>query len=233
MREAVGHLDELFATPAARAAHAELLARAGCRVHDVTEGVLASLADTVTPQGLVGIARLPHAALDDALPLATRPLTVVLVEVADPGNVGTAVRTADAAGAAGVVVTAGSADVRNPKAVRASAGSLFHLPVATGVPFAEVAQACRRRGVAIVGADSRGERRHVEVDLLRPTAVVFGNEAHGLDSGVLAACDVVARVPIHGRAESLNLAATVAVFAYEASRQREAAGWTAVGKVSG
>jgi RNA methyltransferase, TrmH family len=245
VREAVEHLERLFVTEAAAARDPRLVAavaEAGAAITPVADEVLASLAETVTPQGLVGVARLEAAALDTVLDAAVAAqvrtagprgagLVVVLWEVRDPGNAGAIIRTADAAGAAGVVLAGDSVDPRNGKAVRASVGSLFHLPIAETRSFAEVVAGCRGRGLALVAADASGDRLHTELDLAGPTALVFGNEARGLDARVLGECDAVARVPILGRAESLNLAATVAVMVYEAARQREVA--DARGRIGG
>ncbi|MBW3602726.1 MAG: RNA methyltransferase [Actinobacteria bacterium] len=233
VREAAGRLRTLFATPAAMARErdtAERARAAGAEVVAVSERVLATLATTVTPQGLVGVATLRAVAVDEAVGAGT--LVIVLAGVSDPGNAGAVVRSADAAGATAVVVTAGSVDVRNPKAVRASAGSLFHLPVVRDAVFADVAAACRARGLRLVAAAADGARTVVELDLRAPTAIVFGNEASGLDDGARRACDVSARVPMHaggragfaGRAESLNLAAAAAMMLYEAARQRRRLG---------
>lgn len=240
IREALPWLRRLFVTAEALQRDAELigLARArGVAVLPVTPEILASLADTVTPQGLVGVAAMPPQDLAATLDaIGTRAaLLVVLSQVRDPGNAGAIVRSADAAGADAVVLTSRSVDPGNPKAVRASAGSVFHLPVVTGVSEDDVVAACRQRGIQVVAAAAGGAVAFTEVDYTRPTAIVFGNEAHGLDEGLIAASDVVAAVPIHaaarpgreGSAESLNLAATVAVFVYEAARQRQGRGWAA------
>lgn len=227
--EAEGALTKLFVTESAAADHAALVRQAGAdgvEVLTVTERVLASLADTVAPQGMVGVAEQAQPALDTVLDAAG--FVVVCWQVRDPGNVGAVVRTADAAGADGVVTTSGSVDVRNPKAVRASAGSIFHLPIACDADPDALVAACRSRGVALVAADGQGPTPHTEVDFRRPTALVLGTEAHGLPAAVTAAADVVAHVPIHGRAESLNLAATAAVLCYEAARQRSRTGAPAV-----
>lgn len=238
IREALPYLERVFATTEAVRREAALLAdlrAGGVPVMEVADDVLASLADTITPQGLVAVASLPvpdlDATLDEIQRITAAPLLVVLSEVRDPGNLGAIIRSADAGGADAVVLTAGSVDPGNPKAVRASAGSLFHLPVVAEVPHAELVAACRARGIQLVAAAPRGAVPFTRVDLTRPTALVFGNEAHGLDDALLDDCDVAALAPIHagpragrsGSAESLNLAATVAVFVYEAARQREAA----------
>jgi TrmH family RNA methyltransferase len=223
--EAVDYLRHLFVTPSAAAHHPALVERVasgGVHVTHVTEEVLSSIADTVTPQGVVGVAALPQADLAHVLEAAT--LLAVGVQVADPGNVGAIVRVADAAGVDAVVLTAGSVDPCNPKAVRASAGSLFHIPVLVDQDLETVLLACRKQKLQLVATDAKAQTPYTEVDLRASTALLFGNEAHGLPSEVLARCDAVVRLPIRqrpsGSAESLNLATTVAVLAYEAVRQR-------------
>lgn len=221
--EAAGKLRQVFLTEAALREHPRLVAAArrdGAEVVTVSEDVCAAIATTRTCQGVVAVAALPPAPLADAL--AAARLVLVCCEVGDPGNAGTIVRTADAAGADAVVFAGASVDPRNPKVVRASAGSLFHLPVVHGVGWAEVERACRRAGLRLVAADAAAPARYTDVDLAGPTALVVGNEAHGLDPRVRAGCDLAVSVPIHGRAESLNVAAAVAVLTYEAARQRAA-----------
>lgn len=217
---ALGCLRRLFATdPGAELA--QRAAAAGAEVVAVSDRVLASLADTVTPQGVVGVAELAAPTLEGAL--AGAGLVVVCWQVGDPGNLGTVIRSADAAGADAVVCTTQGVDPRNPKAVRASAGSIFHLPVVADVPPAAVVAACRRHGLQLVAADAGGATAYTAVDLTRPTAVLLGNEAHGLPPDAVDCADVVTAIPIHGRAESLNLAVTAALLVYEAARQRSAA----------
>jgi RNA methyltransferase, TrmH family len=154
-------------------------------------------------------------------------LVVVLANVRDPGNAGTVLRTADAAGADGVVFAAASVDPYNSKCVRASAGSLFHLPVVAGHDLAAALAALRSAGLQVLAAD--GSATSVldtpgGPDLSRPTAWLFGNEAWGLPDDLLQLADHVVAVPIYGRAESLNLAAAAAVCLYSSARQLRAAG---------
>src|SRR5579859_4169775 len=195
--------------------------RRGATVHLVSGEVMASLAQTVTPQGLLGVCGfvdVPLASLTEARPR----LVVVLSHVRDPGNAGTVLRTADAAGAQGVVFSSASVDPYNGKCVRASAGSLFHLPVVTGTGPAEAVAALRAAGLRILAADGRGDRSLDEVteagELAGPTAWLFGNEAWGLPDELLALADEAVAVPIYGRAESLNLAAAAAVCLYGSAR---------------
>jgi TrmH family RNA methyltransferase len=214
----------VLATPAAAARHRRLVddaGAAGAEVLLVAEPVLAALAQTVTPQGLVAV--VPSVARGlDALPAEPR-LVCVLAEVRDPGNAGTVLRAADAFGADAVATTAGSVDLEGPKAVRASAGSLFHLPVLAGVAWPELARTLAGRGVALVGADPHARDDTDAAPLEGPVALVLGNEAHGLGDDVRRDLDHLVRLPIHGRAESLNLAAAAAVLLWETARRQRAA----------
>ncbi|MFP8886183.1 MULTISPECIES: TrmH family RNA methyltransferase [Streptomyces] len=237
VREAVGHrsggeptLTELFTTPEAAERHADIVAAAraaGARIRTATDEVIAELSQTVTPQGLVGVCRFLDLPFDRVL--AARPkLVAVLANVRDPGNAGTVLRCADAAGADAVVLTDASVDLYNPKSVRASVGSLFHLPVAVGVPVERAVAGLREAGVRVLAADGAGEHDlDTELDEGRmggPTAWVFGNEAWGLPEETRALADEVVRVPIHGRAESLNLATAAAVCLYASARAQRAPG---------
>jgi RNA methyltransferase, TrmH family len=221
--------DSLLATERAAARHAGLvnLARQrGAQVTLVAEPVLAALAATTTPQGLVAV--LPSVLRPlEALPPSPR-LVCVLAEVRDPGNAGTVLRTADAFGADAVVTTRGSVDPQSPKAARAASGSLFHLPVVAGAPWPALRAALRERGLRLVGADPHAAATVDEAPLADPVALVLGNEAHGLPAEVAADLDLLVRVPLAGRAESLNLAAAAAVLLYEATRDRREA--SAVGR---
>jgi len=227
VREAAGSpgtLLELYVTAEAADRYADILAAARAAGADVVRAsgeVVASLSGTVTPQGMVGVCARIGSSLPDLL--ATAPtLVTVLAHARDPGNVGTVIRCSDAAGVGGVVLTDASVDPLNPKAVRASAGSLFHLPVVTGPTVEELLPALRAAGLRVLAADGAGERDLDDLlddgSLVRPTAWVFGNEAWGLPETTRALCDDVVRVPIHGRAESLNLATAAAVCLYASAR---------------
>ncbi|WP_433323903.1 TrmH family RNA methyltransferase [Spirillospora sp. CA-294931] len=222
--EVPGRLTELFATAEAESRHPELVTaadRAGVPVLRVSGEVMADLAQTVTPQGLLAVCSLIDVPLAEALAPGTR-LVTVLAHVRDPGNAGTVLRTADAAGSDAVVFTDASVDPYNGKCVRASAGSLFHLPVVTGPRFDELVPELKASGLTVLAADGAGERtldHAIDGGLLaRPTAWVFGNEAWGLPDEILRQVDEVVRVPIHGRAESLNLATAAAVCLYASAR---------------
>jgi TrmH family RNA methyltransferase len=221
---APGVVTELFITAPAQARHGELVAVAagqGLPVHLVSGEVMAELAQTVTPQGILAVCRFVDVPL--SLVTAAAPqLAVVLANVRDPGNAGTVLRTADAAGTQGVIFSEACVDPYNSKCVRASAGSLFHVPVVMGTPLPVAVAALRDAGLRVLAADGSARRSLDELgaeDLLRqPTAWLFGNEAWGLPPDVLSLADEAVAVPIYGRAESLNLAAAAAVCLYASAR---------------
>jgi TrmH family RNA methyltransferase len=188
-------------------------------VSPVTGDALAALAETVTPQGLVAVCA--HLDLPITQALDTR-LMAILAGIADPGNAGTVLRTADAAGAGAVVFAGDAVDPYNGKCVRASAGSLFHLAVVRGGEPYQIIAAAREAGLRVFAADPYGDADLDDLadagELAAPTAWLFGSEAHGLPPELSAAADARVRVPIHGRAESLNLAAAAAICLYSSAR---------------
>jgi TrmH family RNA methyltransferase len=214
-----GALEVLFHTEALH----PLLTRAreaGADLVGVSDDVMARLTGTVTPPGLVGVAPFVDVGLDE-LPESTG-CVAILHAVRDPGNAGTVLRSADAAGADAVVFSTASVDVYNAKTVRASAGSLFHVPIVRGVDTPAAIDSLRGRGVRILAMDAGGRVDLFDQDLSRPVAFVFGNEAWGLPEDVARLADDSVRVPIVGRAESLNLAAAASVCLFEwARRHRE------------
>ncbi len=220
---------ELFATPSALERHgdiADAAADAGLEVEYVTEEVLDAMADTVTPQGFVAVCRQFPTAVKDVFADSPR-LVAILEEVRDPGNAGTIVRAADAAGADAVVFTGRAVDLYNPKVVRSSTGSIFHLPVAVGADLDDVLERARATGLTVLAADVKGEdllTARNEGILERPTAWLFGNEARGLPDEQLALADRVVTVPIYGHAESMNLATAASVCLYESAFAQRSAG---------
>ena len=214
----------LFVTAPAQARHAELVEAAedaGVEVNLVSGEVMGELAQTVTPQGLLAVCDFVDVPLD-RLDNSKLRLVAVLANVRDPGNAGTVLRSADAAGADAVIFADASVDLYNGKCVRASAGSLFHLPVVAGSPLRQAAAALRGAGLQVLAADGGASRELDELEgdgaLGRPTAWLFGNEAWGLPADLLAFADEAVAVPIYGRAESLNLAAAAAVCLYASAR---------------
>jgi TrmH family RNA methyltransferase len=203
--------------PPAAAGVVDAAARGGARVFELAPGVLQRVAGTVTPQPVLAIISQRRTPLDA---LAEASFLVVCVDVRDPGNAGTVLRSAEAAGADGVVCCEGTVDVYNPKCVRASAGSLFHVPVVVGGDAVTVLEQIGTWGIHRLGAAAGRGSDYADTDLRRPTALVVGNEAHGLPASLTDALDGFVHIPIMGRAESLNVGMACAVLCFEAARQR-------------
>ena len=216
---AAGAVKDVYLTRAAVERHPDLAEPGGdVRVFVCTDEVLAELAGTVTPQGVVAVARLPRHTLDE---LRAPRLVAICAHVRDPGNAGTIIRVADAVCADAVVLTDASVDPYNPKCVRSTTGSIFHLPVITGPTLAESVAAVRAHGATVLAADGAGEQ---SLDALAgpgaggvfgsPVAWVFGNEAWGLPAEDAALADHRVAIPMPGRAESLNLAMAATICLY-------------------
>ena len=238
---------EVFATEACldrQPELADLAAEVPLRL--ATDEVISAMVTTISPQGIAAVCTIADYDLDEVLASGAR-LIAVLCEVRDPGNAGTILRAADSAGADAVVLTASSVDIHNPKAVRSTAGSLFHLPVVTGVDFDFLMSALRAHGITVLAADGYG---NVDLDRLQdesalrrlapqpqaepggsaaavepsqprlenPTAWLFGNEAQGLSDAQLADADYRVAVPVYGRAESLNVGTAATVCLYASAR---------------
>jgi TrmH family RNA methyltransferase len=226
VREALavpGCVREVFALPGRHGDLRELAETRdeGLPWHLVEEPAMAVLSETVHPQGVVAVCRRLDVPLTDVLSARPR-LVAVCADIRDPGNAGTVIRCADAAGAGGVVLTGDSVDVYNGKAVRASAGSLFHVPVALSPDRSSTVRTLQESGMIVLAADGYGD---VDLDdatdsglLGGPTAWLFGNEAWGLPAELADLADHRVRIPIHGRAESLNLATAAAVCLYASAR---------------
>jgi TrmH family RNA methyltransferase len=215
-------LVDLFATPTALERYSEIAraaAEAGLEVEFVSEVVIDAMADTVTPQGIIAVCRQFPTSLKDILG-AEPKLIAILEEVRDPGNAGTIIRAADAAGADAVILTGRSVDLYNPKVVRATTGSLFHLPVAVGSELESVVEKAKGAGLQVIAADIKGAdllAARKAGALAAPTAWLFGNEARGLSDAHYALADWVITVPIYGHAESMNLATAASVCLYESA----------------
>lgn len=226
LREALRYRPELiteaYATPTAMERHADIAdaaAAADVEIEYVAEEALDAMADTVTPQGFVAVCRQFPASLKSLFSGGVR-LVAILEQVRDPGNLGTIIRAADAAGADAVVLTGRTVDLYNPKVVRSTTGSLFHLPVAVGADLGQAVARAREAGLAVLAADVKGDDLTgalADGSLSSPTAWVFGNEARGLDDADLALADRVVRVPIFGRAESMNLSTAASVCLYQSA----------------
>lgn len=213
-----GCVEELFARP-----DAPLPAGASdVPVTLVEERALELLSDSVTPAGVVALCRFVDVPLDAALSAGSRRLVAICADVRDPGNAGTVIRCADAAGADAVVLAGSSVDLYNPKTLRASVGSAFHLPVAVDATPEDAVRAAQGAGYAVLAADGAGEASLYDADLASvmtgPTAWLFGNEAWGLPDELAALADHRVSIPIHGHAESLNLSTAAAICLYESAR---------------
>ena len=209
---------EVFVTEAAAERYeAELssLRRAGVAVEQVNSRVMEKISDTKTPQGVVSVVH--HLDLDFEEILQAQPRLVVLLDrIQDPGNAGTIIRAADAAGADAIVFSNGSVDPYNPKVVRSTAGSLLHVPISVSVDLEDAVDRLRRSGIQVFATAMDGEPLN-EIDqevLGKPTAWVFGNEAQGVAEGLIRACDKSVSIPIFGSAESLNLATAASICLY-------------------
>lgn len=209
---------EVFATTTAWDRYAALRADAPWTL--VEDRALASLSDSVTPAGVVAVCRSLDRPGEHLLTGSS--LAVIGVDVRDPGNAGTLVRCADAAGADAVVFAGTSVDPHNAKTVRASVGSLFHVPFAVDLDAAHAIAAARAAGLTILATTGEGGTNLDEADdlIAGPVAWVFGNEAAGLSEEMIAAADHRVSIPIYGRAESLNLATAAAVCLYASARAR-------------
>lgn len=186
-------------------------------VRRLRPGVLERVADTVTPQPLLAVVRRPDTTLAD---VADVTFVVLCVDLQDPGNAGTVLRSAEAAGAGAVLFAGASVDPYNPKAVRASAGSLFHMCVVSGGGTIEMLEALGDRGLHRLGTVARAGTPLDDVDLVSPVALVLGNEAHGLPAEVEAVLDEQVTIPMAGRSESLNVGMAASVLCFEVARRR-------------
>ncbi|MBV7281406.1 RNA methyltransferase [Corynebacterium sp. TAE3-ERU30] len=218
-----GVATDIFVTESANARHAGIVntaASLGVYVHPVTDRAAKKLADTVSGTGIIAVCT-PIVTRVDAFSEAPAPTLVSIpVDTSEPGNAGTLIRVADATGADHVLFAGDTVDPLNPKVVRSSAGSLFNVPVTREPNIPKVLDAVREKGLQIVATTAEGETSLDDAQevLAQPTAWLFGNEAHGLHEKLIEQADVRIRIPLRGRAESLNLATAAAICMYESSK---------------
>ena len=210
-----GLVCEVFATEAAVDRFGALLDSAPVQL--ITERAAKTLSDTVTPVGLVAVCRLPETSIEDVLAAAPR-LIAVAVEISEPGNAGTLIRTADAMGAGAVILAGHSVDPYNSKCLRASAGSIFSIPVLGDIEPAAAVAALQRAGLQVLATTVDGELSLDTAELAAPTAWLFGPEAHGLPADVAAMADHRVHIPMPGNAESLNIASAASICLYQSAR---------------
>jgi RNA methyltransferase, TrmH family len=215
-------VDEVVAEPGCPGDLLDRAAAAGAVVHRAPAGALARVVDTRTPHGVAAVARLADTTAAAAV-AAAGPLALVLVGVGDPGNAGTLLRSAEAAGAGAALFCDGAVDPFGPKCVRASAGAVFRLAVTRDGAGADVLAALAAAGTGAVAAVARGAPAYDAADLRGPVAIVLGSEPHGLPAAVAGAVGTAVTIPMAGRAESLNVAMAGTILCFEALRQRRAA----------
>lgn len=198
----------------------DMIQKRGCLVFRALPAVYTKISDMDTPQGIMVVVRKKEFALPEMVSPDANPLLILLDGVQDPGNVGALLRTADAAGCSGVIMSQGCADLYAPKTVRATMGSLFHLPIIERVSSCEVLRCLQEKGVAVMATTLENAANYCSFDLTCPVVIVFGNEGNGISAEVLALADGKMKIPIFGKAESLNVGAAAAIILFEARRQR-------------
>ncbi|NLK87758.1 MAG: RNA methyltransferase [Clostridiaceae bacterium] len=194
--------------------------RRGIRVYEVPDTLFGSISDTKNPQGILAVLGLHKVQLRDAE--VTGELVVILDGIRDPGNMGTIIRTADAAGCAGVIIPDGCVELFNPKVLRATMGSVYHLPILHCGGIAEAMSFCREKGFRLYASHLEGAVSIYDADLSGNTALIIGSEAEGISSEALGLADALVRIPMGGRAESLNASVAAGVMIFEAVRQKAA-----------
>ena len=213
-------------TDIARVSHSDLLQlvlQTGTEFLEASDVDISRLSQAQSPQGVIAISRFIDVKLE-TLPTDQNAQFIFLNNIRDPGNLGNIIRTADAAGVAGVLLTSGSVDIYNPKVVRASTGSIFNVPIVTGVALEECIASLKQFGIRVIAADVSGRSiSDLEQQTIFHNAIVwlFGNEAHGLSNDDIAVADEVVSVPIFGRAESLSLQTAAAICVYQSSFARQ------------
>jgi RNA methyltransferase, TrmH family len=223
--EAVIVSEELMQKERAAAAIAEL-SRVSKRVSSVSEKLLESVSYTKTPQGIIVLARRP-AASEERLEASINKnsLLVVLHRINNPVNVGAILRTAEAAGATGVITTRDTSDPLSPKSLRGAMGSAFRLPIWSGISYTEMIEWCRNRGIVSICADAEGGTSYTEIDWTGPTALILGPESTGFTSEELQSAKYTVSIPMKGAAESLNVSVAAGILLFEAARQRALTGF--------
>jgi len=187
--------------------------------YKVSKKEFAEISEVETPQWILAVVKQQKFELRDILKVAN-PLIVCCVEVQDPGNLGTIIRTADAVGASGVILSRGTVDLYNSKTVRSTMGSLFHLPIVQADDIVDTLETLKKKNVKLVAADLKGKNDYFLTDYRNSTAILVGNEGAGMPAGIVDLCDEIVKIPMPGQAESLNVGVSTAVVLYEALRQR-------------
>jgi TrmH family RNA methyltransferase len=218
--EAVIASEELIRKEKATEAFTEI-SKVSRRVGTVSEKLLESISYTTTPQGIIALAQRPESSPQRlAASLTAESLLVVLHQINNPVNVGAILRTAEAAGATGIITTRNTSDPFSAKSLRGAMGSAFRLPIWRHADFTEAVSWCRERSISLVGTDADAHFRHTDYDWTRATALLLGPESIGLTADELKAADQTVSIPMQGEVESLNVSVAAGILLYEAARQR-------------
>ncbi len=185
----------------------------------VTDKLFKEISDTQNPQGIMAICHQKKYFIEDMLKFKN-PFLILIDQIQDPGNLGTIIRTADAAGAHGIILSKGTVDLYNLKLLRATMGSIFHLPIIQNADMLEVLDVLRKNKILTLSAHLKGEKTPYELDLKNSAAIVIGNEANGISDEVAGNTDILVKLPMAGRAESLNASVASGILLYEVVRQR-------------
>jgi TrmH family RNA methyltransferase len=212
-------MSDMFLAGQGKEELADIIEKSSIRCYGVPESLFGSISDTRTPQGILAVLRLQRQALKEAVP--GKGMLVVMDNVRDPGNMGTIIRTADAAGCAGVIVTEGCVDVFNPKVLRSTMGSIFHIPVYHCGSVEEALKKVKESGFLICSSHLEGATDIFDVDLTGNVALVIGSEAGGVSESAVRNADLLVRIPMAGRAESLNVSVAAGIMMFEAVRQKK------------
>ncbi|WP_371369607.1 23S rRNA (uridine(2479)-2'-O)-methyltransferase [Sporomusa rhizae] len=199
----------------------EKITNMNCKMVVVPENIYNKISDTDQPQGIMVILEKRPSTIDTMVSgINKQPLLIILDGIQDPGNVGTIIRTADAAGCTGVIVLKGSADIYAGKTVRATMGSLFHLPITEALSPSELLPVLKEAGIKVMATGLQKSFSYYQADFNNPVAIVLGNEGQGVSAELLKAADSCLTIPLVGQAESLNVAVAAGIILYEAIRQR-------------
>lgn len=185
----------------------------------ISDSLFEKISDTVNPQGILAVCAVKEYNLED-LNLSENPLIIILENVMDPGNMGTIIRTADAAGADGIVLTKGCVDIYNPKVIRATMGSIFHLPIYRNADGIEFVKKLNKNNIITIGAHLKGNIAPYSVNMKKGIGIIIGNEANGLSNNISNEAAALVRIPMPGKAESMNAGIAAGILIYEAVRQR-------------
>lgn len=214
-------LEKVYASESFAKDHMSLLNSCGsCGYEIVSDNVFKQMSDTKTPQGIMALVKVPEYSMEDLLPAGKVPLLVVLENIQDPGNLGTIIRTAEGAGATGIIMSNDTVDIYNPKTIRSTMGSLFRMPFIYAESISGCVENLNAAGIRTMAAHLDGTRFYYEEDLSVPLAVLIGNEGNGLTKELTGKASCLIKIPMEGRLESLNAAVSTAIILYETSRQR-------------